>query len=250
LGRESKGGARNSAAVERSECGARCACDAAISELTMEEQGTDKDFAKQADRAHAPAPPRAAPPLSRRARFFGGPYWLILKNVLGWPLIAASLVAGPLVPGPGGIPLLLIGFALVSFPGKRRLTARALRGRPVRFTPFPFAMISLAVALALPAIVLAVAPARLRGWMARGPAAVGALYVTGVAVVWLLARVSPHTLNFMLRLMARTRRRVRPWLRRHGIRLLPPRWRRRHAHEHGAGPLKVTEEILKFLKHK
>ena len=165
-------------------------------------------------------------------------------------MIAASLVAGPLVPGPGGIPLFLIGFALVSFPGKRRLTARALRGRPVRLASFPFAMISLAVALALPAIVLAVAPARLRGWMERGPAAVAALYATGVAIVWLLARMSPHAINFMLRLMARTRRRVRPWLRRHGIRLLPPRWRRRHAHERGTGPLKVSEEILRFLKHK
>jgi hypothetical protein len=79
---------------------------------------------------------------------------------------------------------------------------------------------------------------------------VAALYVTGVAVVWLLARTSPHALNLTLRLMARTRRRVRPWLRRRGIRLLPPRWRRRHPHEPGSGPLKATEEILKFLKHK
>ena len=44
--------------------------------------------------------------------------------------ILLSFVAGPLVPGPGGIPLFLIGFTLISFPGKRRLTARVLRGTP------------------------------------------------------------------------------------------------------------------------
>jgi hypothetical protein len=52
-------------------------------------------------------------------------------------------VAGPLVPGPGGIPLFLIGFALISFPGKRRLTARVLRGKPVRFQRGPFVLIGL-----------------------------------------------------------------------------------------------------------
>ena len=87
-----------------------------------------------------------APALSRRQKFLAGYTWLVLKNVIGWTLIVASFVAGPLVPGPGGIPLFLIGFALVSFPGKRRLTARVLRGRQVRFRHGPFVLVSLAVA--------------------------------------------------------------------------------------------------------
>ena len=72
------------------------------------------------------------PRRSRGQRFLTSRYWLILKNVIGWVLILLSFAAGPLVPGPGGIPLFLIGFALISFPGKRRLTARVLRGKPVR----------------------------------------------------------------------------------------------------------------------
>jgi hypothetical protein len=103
---------------------------------------------------------------SRRQRFLAGYTWLVLKNVLGWVLILASFVAGPLVPGPGGIPLFLIGFALISFPGKRRLTARVLRGRPVRFARGPFVLVSLAVALVVPAVGIAVVRTR-SPWLAR-----------------------------------------------------------------------------------
>jgi hypothetical protein len=201
------------------------------------------------------APPAQLPPPpapSRRQRFVAGYTWLILKNVLGWLLILASFVAGPLVPGPGGIPLFLIGFALVSFPGKRRLTARVLRGKPVVF-PRLFALIDLAVAVVLPALVLAAARPR-SPWLGRQGAAnplvwVG-LYAVGVGVTWLLVRLFPRALNLLLRLAARGRRRFRPWLRRHRIHLLPPRWRRRHAHEPGAGPLRLKDEILKFVGSK
>src|SRR5512135_3369527 len=89
-----------------------------------------------------PAPQRPSP--SRRERFFASTTWLILKNGIGWILILASLLIGPLVPGPGGIPLFLIGFALISFPGKRRVLARVLRGRPIRFETRWFGRITLA----------------------------------------------------------------------------------------------------------
>src|SRR3954451_5717917 len=56
-------------------------------------------------------------------------FWLILKNVIGWLFILASPVLGIALPGPGGIPLFLIGLALVTFPGKRRITSRVLRAR-------------------------------------------------------------------------------------------------------------------------
>ena len=188
---------------------------------------------------------------SRGQRFLGSRYWLVLKNVIGWPLILLSFAAGPLVPGPGGIPLFLIGFAMISFPGKRRLTARVLRGKPVRFKTGPFVLISLGVALALTAVAVPLARSRSQ-WVAAqsstGPFAGAVLYVVLIAVFWLIARVTPHVLNLVLRLIARARRKFRPWLRHHHVRLLPPRWRRRHPHESGSGPLRLTDEILRFSR--
>ena len=192
----------------------------------------------------SPAPPW-------RHRFLAGYTWLILKNVLGWLLILASFVAGPLVPGPGGIPLFLIGFALVSFPGKRRLTARVLRGRPLQFPRRPFMLISVFVALAVPALVLALAQRRSAAVAGLGAGTLPrtvALFSVGAAVTWLLVRWFPWALNLLLRLVARGRRRFRPWLRHHRIRLLPPRWRRRHPHEAGVGPFRLKDEILKFSR--
>jgi len=203
--------------------------------------------------ADPPVSPPEPPALSRRQRFLAGYTWLILKNVLGWLLILASLVAGPLVPGPGGIPLFLIGFALISFPGKRRLTARVLRGRPVAFPRRPFLLVAALIALAVPALVLTVARSR-AGWSSwtggAGERATAALFAVGAAGTWLLVRLFPPALNLLLRLVSKGRRRFRPWLRHHRIRLLPPRWRRRHAHEPGTGPLQLKDEILKFVRRR
>jgi hypothetical protein len=200
------------------------------------------------DRSNA-APSRTLE--SRWQRFLATRYWLVLRNIIGWLLILAAFVAGPLVPGPGGIPLFLIGFALISFPGKRRLTARVLRGRPMRFRSGPFILISLGLALGLAAVVLPLARTRLR-WASRmyerGPLAALALYLIVVSIIWTLARLTPGALNLLLRLIARARRRFRPWLRHRRIRLLPPRWRVRAGHERGSGPLRLKEEILKFGK--
>ena len=178
-----------------------------------------------------------------------------MKNLIGWVLILAAFVAGPLVPGPGGLPLFLIGFALISFPGKRRLIARVLRGRPVQFQPAPFALICAGTALIAPALVLLVVRHR-PWWFARtrtgafthGPVAVAALYLILGAVVWVLVRLTPHVLNMLLRITARARRKFRPWLRHHRIRLLPPRWRTRRLHEAGRGPFRLKDEILRFSK--
>jgi hypothetical protein len=192
---------------------------------------------------------------TRRDRFFAGYLWLALRNVLGWLLILAAFVAGPLVPGPGGIPLFLIGFALISFPGKRRLTARVLRGKPVRFRQAPLAFVNIGVALVVPALVLPIAKSR-SSWLdqlyadmsARAQVAVAALYLIIAALVWLLVRLLPRVLNLLLRITAKASRKSRPWLRRHHVRLLPPRWRRRHVHEPGRGPLRLKQEILKFSR--
>jgi hypothetical protein len=194
---------------------------------------------------------------TRRERFFASYAWLILRNLIGWVLIVASFVAGPLVPGPGGIPLFLIGFALISFPGKRRLTARVLRGRTVNVPAGPFAIVCIGVALVVPVLALWLVGSHPK-WFARlrdraydnGPLAVAALFLTMCAVAWLAARLTPHVLNVLVRLIARGRRKFRPWLRRHRIHLLPPRWRPRHPHEPGHGPLRMKEEILKLRKRK
>ena len=195
------------------------------------------------------------PPLTRGQRFLTTRTWLVLKNLIGWVLILAAFVAGPLVPGPGGLPLFLIGFALISFPGKRRLTARVLRGRPVHFRPALFALICAGTALIAPALVLLLVRHR-PGWFARartgafthGRVAVAALYLILGAVVWMLVRLTPHVLNVLLRITARARRKFRPWLRHHRIRLLPPRWRLRRLHEPGCGPFRLKDEILRFSK--
>jgi hypothetical protein len=187
---------------------------------------------------------------TKRERFFASAWWLVLRNILGWLLIIASFVAGPLVPGPGGIPLFLIGFALISFPGKRQLTARVLRGRQVHFKPGTFVLICLAAAIALPALVLTAAKTRPR-WLACLPQATAAnilLYLLGVVLVWLLARQTSGLLNLLLRMVPRARGAVRRWLRRHRIHLLPPRWRPRRPHEPGAGAFRLTDEILKFRR--
>jgi hypothetical protein len=136
---------------------------------------------------------------TRSQRFLASPYWLVLKNIIGWVLILAALVAGPLVPGPGGIPLFLIGFALISSPGKRRLTARVLRGKPVRFRHTPFALICTGIALALPALFATLVPNRPR-WIAQlrsdavapGSFAELALYSIAVIVTW-GSHGRPHT---------------------------------------------------------
>ena len=77
--------------------------------------------------------------------------WLVAKNVVGWVLILGAGPIGVALPGPGGLPLFLIGFALVTFPGKRNLTARVLRGIPVRRESRAFRITLATVAMLAPA---------------------------------------------------------------------------------------------------
>lgn len=188
----------------------------------------------------------------RRERFFAGYWWVILRNLIGWVLILLSFVAGPLVPGPGGLPLFLIGFALITFPGKRRLTARVLRGRAIRFPTKWKLLTLLGVSLLVPAVGLAVfarfesiAPA-----YPRGTLALLEVWVAGVAVMWLISCGAMFSVNLILGIMPPLRRHVRPWLRRHRIRLLPPRRRRRLHHEPGVGALRLKDEILSFIRRR
>jgi hypothetical protein len=105
-------------------------------------------FRRFESRRDAALPLDLQPAGSRRNRFFAGHSWLILRNVLGWSLMLNSFLAGPLVPGPGGIPLSWIGFALISVPGKRWRAARVLRGKPIQARTTGCSSITLPVALA------------------------------------------------------------------------------------------------------
>src|SRR4051812_39594940 len=67
-------------------------------------------------------------------RLFADYFWFVEKTFLGWFLILRAWPVGLLIPGPGGIPIFLVGFALVPFPGKRPLPARALRGKVLDLT--------------------------------------------------------------------------------------------------------------------
>lgn len=195
---------------------------------------------------------RPRPPVpSVKQRFFVGYIWIVLRNLIGWTLILLSLVAGPLVPGPGGIPLFLIGFALVTFPGKRKLTARVLRGRVIQLQRRALLLTIASVSLVVPALVLWLLGARL-DWLERlherGPLARVISYLLGVIVLGVASGGAILLVNLLLRAMPLIRRHVRPWLRKHRIRLLPPRRRRRHPHEHGTGPFRLKDEILSFLR--
>src|SRR5213593_758993 len=80
--------------------------------------------------------------------------WFLVKNIIGWLLIILAWPIGIAIPGPGGLPLFLIGFALITFPGKRHLTARVMRGIPVRRKSFAFQTTIAIIAIVLPAVVL------------------------------------------------------------------------------------------------
>jgi hypothetical protein len=169
--------------------------------------------------------------------FFKGYFWIVFKNVIGWILIILSVPAGLTFPGPGGIPMFLIGFALVTFPGKRRLTSRVMRGRglPIEMEVFTFLTALLAI------VATTVLMWMLSGWVNKAlqtvhldphekdatyAAVIAGLLVTGLfalGVTWLVMRLALHVLNYILRGMPILRRRLRPWMRRRGIRLLPSR---------------------------
>lgn len=184
---------------------------------------------------------------------------IIIKNVLGWLLILSSFVIGPLIPGPGGIPVFLIGFALVAFPGKRRLTARVLRGKRLVETRGYEVAVWL-ITLLLPAgLVLGLGwQARVEIWMAQNGWHPNLARLVGfvglVIVVYGVLRMIPLGLNLLLRMMPRIRKKARPSLRRLGIRVLPPRWAKRHGNlrnriEHAEQEIVVFHESFKHHMH-
>ena len=183
----------------------------------------------------------------RRPSLFANWFWFILKNIIGWVLILTAMVMGPLVPGPGGLPVFFIGFGLITFPGKRRITARVLSGAPIDPESRAYQRGVAIISVLLPAVVLIyLAYERLLPYREapKAPWVYGGIYVVTAGIMWALAARSGGAVNWLLRLVPRIRRKIRPWLRRHGIDLLPPRRRRRPISPGGPITRDPDDEIL------
>lgn len=167
-------------------------------------------------------------------RYFASYFWAILKNVLGFVLILLAFPAVVAIPIPGGGPLIfLVGFALVAFPGKRRITSTLLRGRPLKVEASIFTTATTAVSLLVIAAMLWVVGEQYTrliqhfdldpdkstpGFIAAiAGVCVGAAFVTW-GVMWLGLRFT----NSLIRFVPRLRRLMRPIMRKFGIVLLPP----------------------------
>jgi hypothetical protein len=186
---------------------------------------------------HTPQTPKAPPDGTWLAsRLFADYFWFILKNVLGWTLILLAWPVGLLVPGPGGIPIFLIGFALVTFPGKRSLTARVLRGRQMDLRQRRVFWITCALAALLPTAAYWIFKAQRNGfvqWLdTLRPSILLAAFGAACCVAWLLVKFGLLGVNVIIHWIPAVRRKVRPWMRDHGIDLLPPRRRRRLGHRY------------------
>ena len=180
--------------------------------------------------------------------------WIIGKNLIGWLLILFSLPAGALVPGPGGLPMFIIGFAMVSFPGKRQLTARVMHGKPIPRDSAVYKWSSLAAVFLLPVgVLLYIYIQRDDPWLQPVLHFLGAdthrslyavAYVLLVIALWLLFWPGRVLINKALTLAPKVRRKARPWLRRKGFDLLPPRRRRRRLTAGGPFERAPDPEIL------
>jgi len=158
--------------------------------------------------------------------FFARYSWIILRNVIGWLLILLALPVAGFFPVPLGTPIFLIGFALITFPGKRRLTAGILRGIPLNLCSSSLRTARAAIALLFPPLVVwlfarqqhsLIHPQRI------GVAATAALYVMAIGGTWIGTLWLLRLLNLCIALVPRIRRRMRPWMRRHGTKPPPPR---------------------------
>jgi glycosyltransferase 2 family protein len=162
-------------------------------------------------------------------------FWFVVKNVVGWVFILGSLPVGLTLPGPFGLPLFLIGFALVWFPGKRRITSRVMSGRPMHVEPGLFGALVVFVAVWVSAGLIWLLELRYEQllhylgldvqFMQIRPFVIVGIISLTIFVSWIVLRLAVPVLNFILRRVPRFRRAIRPWLRKYGINLLPPRRR-------------------------
>lgn len=172
---------------------------------------------------------------------------VVVKNVVGYVLMLAALVLGGFFPIPIGTPMFIIGFAMITLPGKRRLTSGALRGITINLNSRPAHWWRLAGSLLLPpALVWFLAfqrhPILHPSQMTLGHLC--ALYAMTIVASWLFMLGFLLAVNAVIRFLPRVRRRVRPWLREHGVNLLPPRRKPRLAAASKQRP--DDESIIEF----
>ncbi len=196
-----------------------------------------------------PATARGRTAISGIRRFIADYFWFVLKNVVGWLFILGSLPVGLTLPGPGGIPLFLIGFALVTFPGKRRLTTRVMRGVPMHVEPVYFTFLTTLISVLVTAGALWFAKAKYEALLETVHLKITPVELLGVCgiaagVTWIVMRLGLALLNFVLRKLPVLRRKMRPWLRRKGIHLLPPR--RRIERKGDIATDRPVDEIVEF----
>src|SRR5687767_14788450 len=163
--------------------------------------------------------------IERARRFLADYAWFIVRNIIGWILILASPVLGAFFPGPGGLPIFLIGFALVTFPGKRKITARFLRGRRFQIEDRAYAMTAAFVSILIPGVALWWIAVRwkyeeemrriIEMYAPRNWVRVLSV-ILAVFVIWAVTRISLKMLNGLLALLPRFRRKFRPWMNRIG----------------------------------
>jgi hypothetical protein len=175
-------------------------------------------------------PPRPAEPARDPAGYLVRYAAVIVKNIVGWALMLAALGLGSFFPIPIGTPLFLIGFAMITLPGKRKLTSGALRGIPIKLHTRTAFWWRLAASLLLPPAVLWFL--EFQRWPVLHPSQMplGRLclvYSLAILSAWALTWLFLHAVNAVVRILPKVRRRVRPWMRDHGINLLPPRRKRR-----------------------
>lgn len=165
--------------------------------------------------------------------FLQGQFWFIAKNILGWLLILLSPVIGIAVPGPGGVPIFLIGFALATIPGKRKMTSHVMRGRPVQVNPALLIGLTTFVTVAASTAIIWYFRTHFKKVIevlnltdddkGRVVALVIGLCIFAAIAAWLGMRLGVVVLNWFLRTLPKARRFLRPWLKKYGIALLPPR---------------------------
>jgi glycosyltransferase 2 family protein len=184
------------------------------------------------DRAHDLARSRALRKTVAQS-FFQGQLLFILKNVIGWVLILGSPIVGIGVPGPGGFPMFIIGFALVTLPGKRKMTSHVMRGRPIRIKPGPLILLTTVMSVVAVGSLLWFVHWK-KVWLLDKLNLEGSrvseivLLLIGVSilacvVVWLVIKLSIWGTNIALRGLPIVRKTIRPWLRKKGLHLLPKR---------------------------
>jgi hypothetical protein len=171
-------------------------------------------------------------------------FWFLFNNIVGWLFILLAGPVGLTFPGPGGLPLFLIGFAMITLPGKRALTSRVMRGIPVNSNSRLYRWIAGVIAFSAPGMLFSWLSWFIyhdqRRWyllsrdqwldiwkQAPWQTLLFLVYLCLVTLIWIFAVHGAWIINLGLALVPYVRRKARPWMRRKGLDLLPPRRRKR-----------------------